>query len=142
MFEFCNGCGCWLYETEKVKCNRCGQSGFAMMELLIVVALLAILAAVAAPKFIDFTTSAKDAALSGVVGALASASSLNANGRMMPTPVGVVVANCTDVASALQSGLPVGYTITSAPLAPNTTAECTVTDSYGKTAVFAGIGTN
>ena len=44
-----------------------------MIELVIVIAILGILAAVAIPKFIDFTSDAKEAACKGAIGAVRSA---------------------------------------------------------------------
>jgi MSHA pilin protein MshA len=46
---------------------------FTLVELVIVITVLGILAAVAIPKFLDFTTDAKEAACKGALGAVRTA---------------------------------------------------------------------
>lgn len=52
------------------------QSGFTLIELIIVIVILGILAVTAAPRFFNFAKDARISALSGVKGALESASAL------------------------------------------------------------------
>lgn len=117
------------------------QSGFTLIELVIVIVIIGALAVVALPKFIDLGADAKAAALSGVAGALASASVVNYAGRKANAGYGVPIADCADVANAMQGGLPAGYTITAAAIAADASATCTVTQTAtSNTASFAAIG--
>lgn len=53
------------------------QSGFTLIELVIVIVIIGILAAVAIPKFSDLANEAKVAAVNGIAGNVATASSTN-----------------------------------------------------------------
>ncbi|MCL1058962.1 type II secretion system GspH family protein [Shewanella gelidimarina] len=48
------------------------KSGFTLIEMVVVIIILGILAVIAAPKFLNFRTDAKIAALEGVAGAMSS----------------------------------------------------------------------
>lgn len=112
------------------------QGGFTLIELVMVIVILGVLAATAIPKFVDLKSDARQAALDGVRGALSSASAINYAARSANAAKGNAVANCTDVATSMQGGLPADYAITAAAVAVNTSVSCTV--STVSTPVLAG----
>ncbi|SRR5579883_2762277 len=117
------------------------QSGFTLIELIIVIAIIGILAVIAIPKFFNLSTNAQSAATAAVAGALSSANANNYAVRSLNSSLGNAVANCTDVATALQGGLPAGYTITSAAISPaaagTTINTCVLNGPNSSTANFS-----
>lgn len=120
--------------------KRIMMQGFTLIELVIVIAIIGILSAVAIPKFIDLATNAQTAATTAIAGALSSANASNYGSRKLTTSLGIPVTNCSDVASALQGGLPSGYTITAGAVSVDTSVSCTLTGPSSSTATFTATG--
>jgi MSHA pilin protein MshA len=122
------------------------QRGFTLIELVMVIVILGVLAAVAIPKFVDLKGDAITAATQGVAGALSSASAINYAARSANVARGNAVANCTDVATSLQGGLPTGYSITPATaVSAAASVTCSVANTTvtpNVTASFTAIGIN
>jgi prepilin-type N-terminal cleavage/methylation domain-containing protein len=112
-------------------------SGFTLIELIIVIIILGVLAVMAIPQFIDISADARNAAVQGVAGALASANAIN-YATKKEGQAGFSVANCTAVASGLVGGaVPASYSITSLSVASGTTSNCTLTLSTASTTYTA-----
>lgn len=119
------------------------QSGFTLIELVMVIVIIAVLAAVGLPKQLDIKSDAQQAAVNSVAGSLGVASATNAAARQANVVNGVAVTNCTDVANALNGGLPNGYGITPGGVTAGSSATCTVTRTDGpQTAYFVAQGIN
>lgn len=119
------------------------QSGFTLVELVMVIVLISVLAAVGLPKYIDMKGDAQQNAVNSVAGALGVASATNQAARTANGSHGVPIANCTDVANAMNGGLPDGYDITPNGVTAGSTANCTLTlDAGPQTAGFVAQGIN
>ena len=61
----------------KANIMKSKQGGFTLIELVMVIVILGVLAAVALPKFVDLSSDAKTASITGAAGALSSYAAIN-----------------------------------------------------------------
>ncbi len=99
------------------------QSGFTLIELVAVIVILGALAVVALPRFINLQDEAQDAALQGVAGAAGSAAAVNLAGALAGDSAATTVTSCSDIETALQGGIPTGYSITGGTISSSTQGE-------------------
>ncbi len=117
------------------------QSGFTLIELIMVIIILAILAVTAMPKFVNFKEDAARAALEGVAGALSSANTVNYGARSLHALSGVPIIDCSQMVSAVEGGIPAGYSITASALNAGATGNCTLASpATTATASFVATG--
>ena len=80
-------------------------------------------------------------ATNALAGGLSSANSLNYAARKINASLGVPITDCTDVANAMQGGLPSGYSIVSGgALGPDVTVPCRVQGPNATEAIFTATG--
>jgi len=115
------------------------QSGFTLIELVMVIVILGILAASAIPKFVDVSSDARQSAVSGIAGALGSASAINYAVKSMNPANGQYIDNCKDVEKTLETPLDATKFAIQDLAMTNTTEVCTVlTVGSAETATFVG----
>lgn len=116
------------------------QSGFTLIELVMVIVILGILAASAIPKFVDVSSDARQSAVSGLAGALGSASAINYAVKSMNAANGQYVDNCTDVEKTLETPLDsTKYYIEAQDFGTNATLTCVLKSKEGtEQATFIG----
>ena len=91
------------------------QKGFTLIELVMVIVILGILSAIALPKFVDLTGKAAGASVTGVAGAVSSASAINyaayKAGVSGYTAVNTATVDSSVLGAMMTGGWPTGFTV-------------------------------
>jgi hypothetical protein len=80
------------------------------------------------------------AATNAVAGAFAASSAENYAVRSGKSSAGMAISNCTDIANLVHGGLPSGYTIVAAAVAPGVTVQCKLIGPSSTSATIAATG--
>lgn len=130
------------------------QQGFTLIELVMVIVILGILAATAIPRFVNLSTEARGAAVSGLAGSISSAFAINyagvSAGNLTATNLGTDTELCDVNLATINTLLttPIDTavydvsagTLDCSAVAAGTTATCTLRDiTGGQTADFTAI---
>jgi MSHA pilin protein MshA len=116
--------------------GRKSAKGFTLVELVIVIIVLGILAAVAVPKFLDFTTDAKQAACKGALGGVRSA--VANYYAYTATPTGGGTASYPTLAQLITAGTVLQGDIPENPYSTGATKNAVIAGTTKGTPVTAG----
>lgn len=125
--------------------NKTKQLGFTLIELVIVIVILGILAAIAIPRFVDLSTSAKNAAAAGFEGAVKSAHSIYiaSNSGAFPTVTQLAGQIQGSGVTAAASGIRMTIGTTGYIVPTYTAADCTgATGAVGNSVLCVGTVTS